>query len=130
MAFDRHGKVQWLSTAHRQIFSRSQERANDCGFPYTEGMTTLPPFRALERIVRGFSCHRRIQILTLLEQSPQPLSLSQIAATCRANIKSVGEHTQRLSHAGLIAKRSRGRETLHHITPLGKKVIAFLQAIT
>jgi predicted transcriptional regulator len=87
-------------------------------------------FRALERIVRGFSCHRRIQILALLEQSPQPLSLTQIAASCRADIKPVCEHVRRLHLTGLVAKRSTGRETLHNLTPLGQKVIAFVRTMS
>jgi predicted transcriptional regulator len=92
-------------------------------------MSMPPPFRALERIVRGFSCHRRIQILALLERSPQPLSLSQIAASCGASIKPVCEHARRLHQAGLVAKRSRGRETMHSLTPLGRKIVMFLQTI-
>jgi predicted transcriptional regulator len=92
-------------------------------------MTAPLQYRALERIVRGFSCHRRIQILALLEQSPQPLSLSQISASCRTNIKPICEHVQRLHLAGLVIKRSRGRETLHHLTPLGQQIIAFLRTI-
>jgi len=92
-------------------------------------MTTLLPFRSLERIVRGFSCHRRIQILALLEQSPQSLSLSQISTSCRANIKPVCEHVRRLHLAGLVAKRRSGRTTMHHLPPLGQKIITFLRTM-
>src|SRR4051794_6651668 len=80
------------------------------------GMITSLPFQTLERTVRGFSCHRRIQIMALLEQSSQALSLSQISMACRAGIKPVCEHVGRLHLAGLVAKRKRGRETLHHLT--------------
>jgi predicted transcriptional regulator len=92
-------------------------------------MSTPSPFRALERIVRGFSCHRRIQILALLEQSPESLSLTRIAAMCRTNIKPISEHLRRLHLAGLVAKRSRGREILHSLTPLGQTIIAFLRTM-
>jgi DNA-binding IclR family transcriptional regulator len=92
-------------------------------------MSTPDRFRALERIARGFSCHRRIQILSLLAQSHEPLSLSQIAASCRAKIRPVFEHLRRLHQAGLVTKRSRGREVMHALTPLGRRVNAFLGTI-
>jgi hypothetical protein len=65
----------------------------------------------------------------MLEQTPQSPSLSQISASCRAGIKPVCEHVRRLHLAGLVRKRSRGRETLHDLTPLGRKVIAFLRTM-
>jgi predicted transcriptional regulator len=111
------------------MFVRSYERAIVSRFAYAGSMTPLLPFRGLERIVRGFSCHRRIQILALLEQSPQSLSLSQISAACRANIKPVCEHVRRLHLAGLVAKRRSGRTTMHHLTPLGQKIMAFLRML-
>jgi DNA-binding MarR family transcriptional regulator len=83
------------------------------------------PISKLETNRRGFSCHRLIQILALLEQSPQSRSLSQISASCLANIKPVCEHVRRLHLAGLVARRRSGRMTMHHLTPFGQKIIAF-----
>jgi len=52
--------------------------------------------RALEKIVRGFSCHRRIQILQLLDLSNEAMSLTEIAANCRTSIYPICEHLRRL----------------------------------
>lgn len=85
--------------------------------------------RQLERFVRGFSCHRRIQILELLTISDEALSLTEIAKGCNAGLNPIVEHVRRLYLAGLINKASRQREVMHDLTPLGKKVVAFLRSV-
>jgi len=92
-------------------------------------MATINPYRSLERIVRGFSSHRRIQILELLDQADEPLSLGQIAEACRSTIHPTCEHVRRLYAAGLIDKASRGRQVFHDLTPMGKKAVACLRLL-
>jgi predicted transcriptional regulator len=85
-------------------------------------------FRQLERIVRGFSNHRRIQMLETLDARPD-LELMALARACGVNVKTAGEHTRRLAAAGLILKRSKGRATLHAISPRGKEALAYLRSV-
>ncbi len=113
----------------RRLFVRAGVRFS-IGKIMLGGMATSLEFRSLERVVRGFSCHRRIQILALLEQASEPMSMSGVAGACRANIKSISEHLRRLTNAGLVGKQSRGRETLHRLTPLGRKILMFLGTIS
>ena len=57
--------------------------------------------RALERIVRGFSNHRRIEMLELIGKNPE-LSLSEIAGELKINLKTSSGHLMRLIVAGMI----------------------------
>ena len=84
--------------------------------------------RQLERIVRGFSNHRRIQMLQTLDATPD-LDLLGLARACGVNWKTAGEHARRLAAAGLILTRSKGRSTLHAVSPRGKTALAFLRAV-
>jgi len=83
--------------------------------------------KELEKIVRGYSSHRRIQILELLDTSDEALSLNEIADACRVGITPLSEHVRRLHLAGLVNKTRKGREIRHDVTPQGKKIIAFLR---
>lgn len=82
-------------------------------------------YKRLEKLAKGFANHRRIQILELLEK--KPLSLSQISAILKVNIKTVSEHTRRLDIAGLISKKYRGREVVHAISDKGLDILTFLR---
>lgn len=84
--------------------------------------------RRLERIVRGFSNHRRIEILRLLRRRPG-LSLDEIAETCRINGRTAGEHVRRLAIAGLVSKRNEGRYVRHTPTRRGNRVLDFLASL-
>jgi DNA-binding transcriptional ArsR family regulator len=85
-------------------------------------------YRKLERIVRGFSNHRRIQILELLEKEPE-LSVIDIAEKLEINLKTASEHTRRLTIAGLIMKRAEGASIRHRLTDRGRKVLMFLRTL-
>ena len=85
-------------------------------------------FKQLERMVRGFSNHRRIQMLHLLEVEPE-LSVLTIAGRCGINVKTASEHTRRLAIAGLILKRPKARNVLHAVSPRGKHVLTFLRML-
>ena len=85
-------------------------------------------FKQLERIVRGFSNHRRIQILHVLNAAPES-DLLQIARTCNINFKTASEHSRRLAIAGLIMKRPKGQHVLHKLTARGKAILMFLRTL-
>ena len=85
-------------------------------------------FRQLERIARGFSNHRRIQMLMTLSATPE-LDVISLGRLCGVSLKTASEHTLRLARAGLIRKRSRGRRVVHAISPRGQDVLKFLRSL-
>lgn len=82
----------------------------------------------LERVVKGFANHRRIQMLELLDQTPE-LSLQEIGDKLEIQIKTASEHLRRLALAGLIKKRYAGREVRHTITDRARYVLTFLRKL-
>lgn len=85
--------------------------------------------RQLERIVKGFANHRRIEILELLGNSPE-LSVGEIARKLKINLKTASEHIRRLAIAGLVLKRYQGSNVRHKVSPLGERVLKFLPRLT
>jgi DNA-binding MarR family transcriptional regulator len=85
-------------------------------------------YRLLERIVKGFANHRRIQILYLLKKAPE-LSVFEIAGSLRMNLKTMSSHLQRLAIAGLVMKRSDGFSVRHRLTPRGQAILKFLRIL-
>ncbi len=81
----------------------------------------------MERHLKGMANHYRIEILLLIAER-DGITLEDIAGTLRANEKTIGEHTRRLSHAGLINKKYRGKFVEHTLSPYGKTFVRFLQS--
>ncbi|MDP2923463.1 MAG: winged helix-turn-helix transcriptional regulator [Candidatus Omnitrophota bacterium] len=86
------------------------------------------PYRRLERIVKGFANHRRIQILELVEKEPE-LSVLEIAEKLHINFKTASEHIRRLAIAGLLMKRSQGLNIRHRATDRGLTILKFLRIL-
>ena len=84
--------------------------------------------RQLERIVKGFANHRRIEMLVLLARTPE-LSLAEVTEALRINFKTASEHLRRLVQAGLVMKRNEGNFVRHALTPLGKTILKFLRIL-
>ena len=84
--------------------------------------------KQLERIVKGFANHWRIEILDLLVREPE-LSLGQIAERRQMDIKTASEHVRRMAIAGLVLKRYQGREVRHRATPRGETILTFLRKL-
>jgi predicted transcriptional regulator len=84
--------------------------------------------KQLERIVRGFSNHRRIEILRLLDSKGE-FDLTGISRELGINFKTCFEHARRLAIAGLVYKRFKGASVLHTISPRGRKVLMFLRTL-
>lgn len=85
-------------------------------------------FRQLERIVRGFSNHRRIEILELLVKQPE-LSGIEISEKLKINFKTGSEHIRRLAIAGLVIKRSAGNSVRHKLSDRGECILKFLRTL-
>ena len=84
--------------------------------------------RRLERIVKGFANHRRIEILRLLQQRPE-LSVYEICQLLHISVKTGSEHIRRLELAGLVVKRHAGRWVRHRLTDRAGDVLTFLRML-
>jgi predicted transcriptional regulator len=85
-------------------------------------------YKQLERIVRGYSNHRRIEILNLLDAK----GAHDLTGICKAlgiNFKTGFEHARRLAVAGLVYKNPQGPSIMHTISPRGKAVLGFLRSV-
>ena len=81
----------------------------------------------MERHLKGMSNHYRIAILLLIAER-EKITLEDIINAIGANAKTLGEHTRRLHHAGLVDKKYRGKFVEHRLSPYGKTFVAFLQS--
>ena len=88
----------------------------------------MKSFRQIERIVRGFSNHRRVQMLTVLDARPD-IDLSTLSSACGVNMKTAGEHARRLAITGMVLKRAKGPSVMHTLSPRGRRVLAFLRTL-
>lgn len=84
--------------------------------------------RQLERIVKGFANHRRIEIMALLERQPE-LAVFEISEELNINFKTASEHIRRLAIAGLVMKRNEGNMVRHALSALGKSILKFLRIL-
>lgn len=84
--------------------------------------------RVLERWMRAVGNHRRIQILDLLDTDPE-LSVIEISEKLKINFKTASEHLRRLTIAGLIMKKSKGKSIRHKLTSRGTNILTFLRTL-
>lgn len=82
----------------------------------------------LERIVRGFSNHRRIEIMELLFIFPE-LSVIEIAKKLNINFKTASEHIRKLAITGMVLKRDEYHSVRHKLTEKGTLVLKFLRTL-
>jgi len=85
-------------------------------------------YNSLERIIKGFANHHRLQILDLLKFQPE-LSVVEISEILNVNLKTISEHVQKLAIAGLVIKRHSGKSVRHKLTPRSKIVLTFLRTL-
>jgi len=83
--------------------------------------------KQMERHLKGMANHHRINILLLVASQPG-ITLDEIIETLEANDRTVGEHTRRLAHAGLVNKKYRGKYVGHTLSPYGKTFVHFLKS--
>lgn len=84
--------------------------------------------RQLERIVKGFANHRRLDVLVLLQHKPE-LSVEEIAKELRIGYENASDHVRKLAVAGLVLKRHDGKSVRHKLTPRAKVVLTFCKTL-
>lgn len=84
--------------------------------------------KRLERIVKGFANHRRIEILQLLAVQPD-LCVGEISEKLQIEFKTASEHVRRLVLSGLVFKRYKGREVRLQLADKSKSILAFLDRL-
>ncbi len=82
----------------------------------------------LERIVKGFANHRRIQIMELLKKEPE-LSVDEIAEKLDIGYENASDHLRKLAIAGLVLKRTDGNNVRHKITTRAESILAFCKKL-
>ncbi len=85
-------------------------------------------YRTLERLVRGFSNHRRIQIMEVLKKTPE-MSVDEIAELLDINYKTAADHLRRLAIAGLVLKKSDSTSIRHKLTNRAEYILKFLRTL-
>jgi len=81
----------------------------------------------MERHLKGMANHHRIEILLFIADN-DGATLDDIITALGANEKTLGEHTRRLSVAGLVNKKYRGKFVEHALSPYGKTFVRFLRS--
>ncbi len=85
-------------------------------------------FRTIERIVKGFANHRRLQILDLLKREPE-LSVDEITDRLGIGYMNASDHIRKMAVAGLVMKRSDGPNVRHKLTPRADIILAFCKKL-
>ncbi len=85
-------------------------------------------YKKVEKIVKAFANHRRLQILQLLQKSPS-LSVDQVSQNLNVNFVTVADHIRKLSDAGLVDKKYKGRFVMHTLTKKGKLILSFCKIL-
>ena len=85
-------------------------------------------FRIIERIMKGVASHRRIEMLTLLEETPE-MSVIEIAEALKIDFKNASAHLRRLQIAGLVMKRNAGPAVRHKLTKTGLAILMFVRTL-
>ncbi len=82
------------------------------------------PYKKIEKIVKGFANHRRLQILELLSRVPN-LSVDDISQNLDVGFFTISDHIRKATDAGLIEKKYKGRFVLHSLTKRGRHILLF-----
>lgn len=85
-------------------------------------------FRKLERMVKGFANHRRLQILELLKREPE-LSVDEIAEKLQIGYMNASDHIRKLAIAGLVLKRNDGSSVRHKVTSRAVIILEFCKKL-
>ena len=85
-------------------------------------------YRKLERIVKGFANHRRIEIMNLLKREPE-LSVEDISERLNTGYEKASDHIRKLANAGLVLKRNEGSAVRHRLTPRAESILVFCKKL-
>src|SRR3989338_11633408 len=86
-------------------------------------------FKDIGLLEKYTKTHRRLDILFALGKV-DGLTLDDIASQVGGNIKTISEHTRRLSHACLLNKAYRGRAVAHTLSPYGRRFLEFIKTFS
>ncbi len=86
------------------------------------------PYRKLERIIKGFANHRRIQILELLRRDPE-LSVEEVSERLNIGYQNASDHMRKLAVAGLVLKRNVGSAVRHKLTSRAESILVFCKRL-
>lgn len=84
--------------------------------------------KELERIIKGFANHRRLQILGLLYQEPE-LSVQEISDKLKSEFKNMSAHINKMAISGLLMKRSDSKSIRHKLTKRGNVILKFVRML-
>jgi len=85
-------------------------------------------YRKLERIIKGFANHRRLQILDLLKREPE-LSVEDVSEKLRIGYENASDHLRKLAVAGLVLKRNEGSSVRHKLTARAESILVFCKRL-
>lgn len=85
-------------------------------------------FRKLERVIKGFANHRRLQILDLIKREPE-LSVEELSRKLSLGYENTSDHIRKLAIAGLVMKRNQGPSVRHKLTRLGESILIFCKKL-
>ncbi len=91
-------------------------------------MAKVENHRKLERVVKGFANHRRLEILYLLKRQPE-LSVEEISERLRMGYENASDHLRKMAIAGLILKRNEGKSVRHKLTRRAEDVLIFCKTL-
>lgn len=84
--------------------------------------------RELERIVKGFANHRRLQILSLLKKEPE-LSIQEVAEKVKSDEKNISSHVSKMAISGLVMKRNDNKSVRLKLTKRGNNILTFVRML-
>lgn len=85
-------------------------------------------YRQMERIIKGFANHRRLEMLNLLKREPE-LSVADISERLAIGYENASDHVRKLAIAGLVLKRSDGSAVRHKLTPRAESILVFCKRL-
>lgn len=85
-------------------------------------------YRKLERIVKGFANHRRLQILELLKRQPE-LSIQEVSEQVKSDEKNISSHVNKMAISGLVLKRNDNKSVRLKLTKRGNVILTFVRML-
>jgi predicted transcriptional regulator len=85
-------------------------------------------YKKIEKVVKGFANHRRIQVLELLEKTPK-MSVDDISQNLNIGFFTISDHVRKLADVVLVDKQYEGRFVIHSLTKKGKDILSFCKML-
>ncbi|OGC87493.1 hypothetical protein A3B33_02490 [Candidatus Adlerbacteria bacterium RIFCSPLOWO2_01_FULL_54_16] len=95
---------------------------------YNCDMAAVISYRKLERLIKGFANHRRIEIMDLLSREPE-LSVEEVSGRLKIGYENASDHLRKLAIAGLVLKRNEGSAVRHKLTSRAESILVFCKRL-